>query len=121
MPKASVHKNDLLSGTKNQIRSPRNAPYSYTVAIPQSMDDSPYGELGCRVPASHGPHYLGALFFCDVIHRLPRGKRRQLTTVITHAGGRPQFAHGIALKFTIDKSPRSEEHTSELQSRVDLV
>src|SRR5699024_8197986 len=46
---------------------------------------------------------------------------RFITRMFMKSSERFHFWHGINLPETIKSSPRSEEHTSELQSRFDLV
>src|SRR5699024_12773663 len=76
------------------------------------------------------PHLssLFFLFFFLMIRRPPRSTLFPYTTLFRsedflHAMGKNQasFERGMALLSQVAKELRSEEHTSELQSRFDLV
>src|SRR5690349_22178538 len=69
-----------------------------------------------------------SLFFFLMIRRPPRSTLFPYTTLfrsLPHRGGRPEdpvrHARGVAGFDPRRDGPRSEEHTSELQSRRDLV
>src|SRR6266403_5460820 len=73
--------------------------------------------LLCTLPL---PRYLRFCFFFLMIRRPPRSTLFPYTTLFRSIGAVP-VAHGHLGALHTDLPDRSEEHTSELQSRRDLV
>src|SRR5215207_10464450 len=61
------------------------------------------------------------LFFFLMIRRPPRSTLFPYTTLFRSSGRLFTPVVNSPKRFRCDSQPRSEEHTSELQSRVDLV
>src|SRR5476649_3058553 len=67
------------------------------------------------------PNLVLFLFFFLMIRRPPRSTLFPYTTLFRSSGRSSPALHALALPYRATWSPRSEEHTSELQSHSDLV
>src|SRR5207249_10921989 len=88
-------------------RSPRSTLFPYT-----TLSDLDYKRFGYDVEVVHS---------ADFVARLTRGSATGSASLSGERSGGASEPSGTARERVTFHDPRSEEHTSELQSRFDLV